>query len=497
VTHTPRYRARRLDLPRPDSRDHCQVTDKEADAGFRTVDPFVTSEACVDSERSLCDDEIRMSSPRDDGLHPITCRFTDPALEADFRAQNFKSNLTGLRVAHGLGILLWIVWGFLLRGDLGPDSEFDLKMRYGVFIPIILLSLAFSYTSVYPRVWQLASGAAILATGVSWVLYISAVDAMPVDYGYVGVILIMTFGYTLIRLRFVLAAIVSATLIAVYLVVAIGSNEVTDRELKLAWFYLGTFWLLGMIASYVLERSTRLLFLRERQLDGERRRSDALLLNVLPRAIVDRLKGRDEEAETARIADGIDEATVLFIDAAGFTFEAGRTSPDAVVGALDDLFSRFDAIADRTGLEKIKTVGDAYMAAAGVPEPRPDHVAAAAEMALAVRESVREARWPSGEQIQVRIGIAAGPVVAGVIGRRKFAYDLWGDTVNLASRLQMSGRPGEILVSEAVAERLADEFVFSPTMILELKGKGPTHVLLLEGRQAVAVTAQDRGQVLR
>jgi class 3 adenylate cyclase len=105
-------------------------------------------------------------------------------------------------------------------------------------------------------------------------------------------------------------------------------------------------------------------------------------------------------------------------------------------------------------------------------------------MGLAVKDSVREARWPSGKPIQVRIGIATGPVVAGVIGRRKFAYDLWGDTVNLANRLQVNGRPGEILVSEPVAERLADEFLFSPSMILELKGKGPTRVYLLLGRQA-------------
>jgi guanylate cyclase len=272
-------------------------------------------------------------------------------------------------------------------------------------------------------------------------------------------------------------------MILAYLAASLWVNDVTAREAKLSAFYLVSFWSLGMIASYVLERFTRLLYLRERQLDRERLRSDALLLNVLPEAIVQQLKERDEEAGTARIADGIDEATVVFVDAVAFTFEAGRTPPDALVGALDDLFSRFDAIADRVGLEKIKTAGDAYMAVAGAPEPRPDHVAAAADMALAVKDCVRDARWPSGNPIQVRVGIATGPVVAGVIGRRKFAYDLWGDTVNLANRLQMHGRPGEILVSEAVAERLSGAFLFSPSMVLELKGKGPTPVLLLEGRQ--------------
>jgi class 3 adenylate cyclase len=427
---------------------------------------------------------ILISSNRNsEGLNPLSLSFGDPALEVGFREQNFRNNLTTLRIGHILGILLWVVWGFLLRSDLGADSDFDLKMRYGVFIPIILISLAFSFTSVYSRFWQQACAAAILATGFAWVVYVSAIEAMPVDYGYVGVILIMTFGYTLIRLRFLLAAAVSAVMVLAYMTASLWVNDVTAREAKLSAFYLVSFWSLGMIATYVLERFTRLLYLRERQLERERLRSDALLLNVLPKAIADRLKEREEEAGTARIADGIDEATVVFVDAVAFTYEAGRTTPDELVGALDDLFSRFDAIADRVGLEKIKTAGDAYMAVAGVPEPRPDHVAAAADMALAVKDCVRDARWPSGNPIEVRVGIATGPVVAGVIGRRKFAYDLWGDTVNLANRLQMHGRPGEILVSEAVAERLSAAFLFSPSMVLELKGKGPTPVLLLEGRQ--------------
>jgi class 3 adenylate cyclase len=405
-----------------------------------------------------------------------------PRRGGGFRDQNFQANLIHVRIAHVLGIVLWVVWGLLVRGDLGADQAFDVKMRYGVFIPLILVSLAFSFTNMYRRVWQPASAAIILATGFAWIIYVSAIDTMPIDYGYVGVILIITFSYTLIRLRFVLAAAVSAVLIVGYLAIGLGTNEVTGREVKLSSFYLVSFWLLGMIATYVLERSTRLLFLRERQLDRERIRSESLLLNVLPKAIVERLKEREEEAGATRIADRIDEATVVFVDAVGFTVEAERTSPDLLVGALDALFSRFDAISDEVGLEKIKTVGDAYIAVAGAPRPRPDHVAAAAEMAIAVQDAVREARWPSGNPVQVRVGIATGPVVAGVIGRRKFAYDLWGDTVNLASRLQLHGEPDHILVSEAVADRLADEFLFSPSRILELKGKGPTRVRCLLGR---------------
>jgi adenylate cyclase len=422
-------------------------------------------------------------------LNPLTCSFSDPLLEAGFRDQSFDNNLIQIRIAHVLGILLWVVWGLLVHGDLGPDQSFDLEMRYGVFIPIILASLAFSFTTVYRRVWQLASAAVILATGFAWISYVSLIDTMPIDYGYVGVILIMTFSYTLIRLRFLTAAAVSAGLIAGYLGIGLGTNELTWHDAKLPLFYLFSFWSLGMTAAYVLERSGRLLFLRERQLELERSRSDALLLNVLPRAVVERLKKRDAEAGTTRIAEGIEQATVVFVDAVGFTFEAERTPPEALVGALDELFSRFDEIADRLGLEKIKTIGDAYMAVAGAPQPRPDHAAAAAEMALAVKDGIREARWPSGQPIEVRIGIATGPLVAGVIGHRKFAYDLWGDTVNLASRLELHGEPGQILVSETVAQSLGETFLFSPPSLVDLKGKGPTSVRQLLGRTADSSSA--------
>jgi hypothetical protein len=189
-------------------------------------------------------------------------------------------------------------------------------------------------------------------------------------------------------------------LVVGYLVISLATNELTSANVKLPLFYLLSFFALGMVAAYLLDRAARLLFLRERELDRERGRSESLLLNVLPQAIVERLKQREEEAGETRIADGIEQATVLFIDAVGFTVEAARTPPDMLVGALDELFSRFDAIADQFGLEKIKTMGDAYLAVAGAPRPRPDHAAAAATMALAVRDALRETRWPSGNPIR-------------------------------------------------------------------------------------------------
>ena len=151
---------------------------------------------------------------------------------------------------------------------------------------------------------------------------------------------------------------------------------------------------------------------------------------------------------------------------------------------MDELFGRFDEIADRHGLEKVKTIGDAYMAVAGAPVSMADHAGAAVAMAVDVIRAASEVRWPSGDRITVHGGVASGPAVAGVIGRKKFAYDLWGDTVNLASRLEEQGAPGEVLVSEATAVQLEDRYEFGPTRTLDLKGKGPTPARAVLGRSS-------------
>ena len=248
----------------------------------------------------------------------------------------------------------------------------------------------------------------------------------------------------------------------------------------LAMLYLVSFGLMGGIAAYRMERFTRDLFLRERQLDQERARSDGLLLNMLPGVIVEQLK----TSAGGRIAQNFDQVSVFFADAVGSTEQAARSSPEAFADALDELFSHFDEIAVRHGLEKIKTIGDAYMAVAGAPTPMADHADAAVGMAVDILTDAGNIRWPSGDPIVVRGGIATGPAVAGVIGVQRFAYDLWGDTVNLASRLETNAGPGRFLVSESTARELADRYDFGPPEILEVKGKGPTTVRVLLGRHA-------------
>lgn len=214
-----------------------------------------------------------------------------------------------------------------------------------------------------------------------------------------------------------------------------------------------------------------------RALQREEERSQRLLLNVLPAPIAARLKQHEDV-----IADGFPEVTVLFADLVDFTRRSQASRPEQLVQVLDELFSAFDMLARRHGLEKIKTIGDAYMVAGGLPEPRPDHAQAVAEMALALREESARHRDPAGRPLALRIGIDTGPVVAGVIGTDKFSYDLWGDAVNTASRMESTGVPGCIQVTARTYQRLRDGYRFERRGLVAVKGKGEMVTWFLVGR---------------
>ena len=231
-----------------------------------------------------------------------------------------------------------------------------------------------------------------------------------------------------------------------------------------------------LLRYFISERERVLAALRI-----EQDRSERLLLNVLPATIAERLKHGPDV-----IADSYDEVTVLFADVVGFTAYADARPPADVVALLNRLFSEFDELADRHGLEKIKTIGDAYMAVGGLPVARPGHHHAVAEMALDLCESVERLQAEAGTELAVRVGIDSGPVVAGVIGQRRFSYDVWGDTVNMASRMESHGIPGCIQVTEAVHEHLRHDYEFDVRNGVDIKGKGPaTTYLLLRRRDTV------------
>ncbi|MEP7121943.1 MAG: adenylate/guanylate cyclase domain-containing protein [Byssovorax sp.] len=217
----------------------------------------------------------------------------------------------------------------------------------------------------------------------------------------------------------------------------------------------------------------------EVRLAAEHERSERLLLNILPGAISARLKENGEA-----IADGFANVTVLFADLVGFTELSQKLTPAELVAMLNRTFSAFDDLAERFRVEKIKTIGDCYMVAAGLPEETTDHVEVIARMALEMRETLVRINQEGGYSLRIRIGLHTGPVVAGVIGKRKFIYDLWGDTVNTASRMESSGSPGDIQVTREVADRLQGQFELEARGRIQVKGKGEMETFLLNGERA-------------
>jgi class 3 adenylate cyclase/ligand-binding sensor domain-containing protein len=276
----------------------------------------------------------------------------------------------------------------------------------------------------------------------------------------------------------------------VFRVIAQNSDQVWGQEgaalpLTIEPFFWQTLWfrvLLGLaaFASLVAAYQARVMRLRARQreleslvdartreLGAEKEKTDRLLLNILPASVAARLK-----ADDAAIADRFDAVTVLFSDIVGFTDLSSQVSPEELVGLLNDVFSRFDNLADKHGTEKIKTIGDAYMVVAGVPTARADHAPAIARMALEMLDEIQRVNAARGTALQVRIGINSGPVVAGVIGKKRFSYDLWGDAVNMASRMESHGLPGRIHITASTRDLVVGAFSVERRGEIEVKGKG-------------------------
>jgi adenylate cyclase len=257
------------------------------------------------------------------------------------------------------------------------------------------------------------------------------------------------------------AAFVATALLALAL-----SEVVRPDGADLPVAFVRTFDVLNIVVVSSVAMFLLVTFARGRE--AAQARVEALLLNVLPAEVAERL-----QSDPHAIADHFDEASILFADVVDFTPLASRLDAREVVGLLDRLFTSFDELVDRYDVEKIKTIGDCYMVAAGVPRPRPDHAHALAALAFEMRECAKRCLPDrDGKDLRLRIGISSGPVVAGVIGRRRFLYDLWGDTVNMASRMESHGAPDEIQITRSTWELVRDDFVTEPIGLVDVKGKG-------------------------
>jgi adenylate cyclase len=307
-----------------------------------------------------------------------------------------------------------------------------------------------------------------LGTGTGVFFYYSSATALG----------ILFLGTERVSLTVVLGAIAAGLIIALHMFVPVNTGIASHDRL----FY-GNF-VVNVVASSailygIIYYAVRQFAQAEAMVEREYERSEALLTNILPPHVAGRLKQR----ANAIIADAYTEASVLFADMAGFTARASDTAPEDLVRFLNGVYTKLDNLVERHGLEKIKTTGDAYMVVSGVPEALLDHAGELADLALDIQETLEGLVDPKGRAVPVRIGIASGPVVAGVIGTRKFFYDVWGDTVNTASRMESTSESGKIQVAPTTHELLADRFEFQARGVIEVRGKGPMKTWFLIGRK--------------
>jgi class 3 adenylate cyclase len=377
--------------------------------------------------------------------------------------------------------------------EFSVNREGIQQLLWLAMIPVTAAALAALYTPFGAGRPQAVVGAYLVAMGAICVLHPrvrgDALLAETYGFSYPAFLLFLLLAFGRLAPPRALAA--AGALIAAYALVQgnwLGAAVVANHVPLL----LGA-GALGFAVGYLAERNVRQLFAaraevedRERRLAEsearlrvERDKSEALLLSVLPESIAARLK-----AEGRSIADGIVECTVLFSDLVGFTTLAQELGPRALVDLLNRLFSVFDDLCPKHGLEKIKTIGDAYMAAAGVPEYRENHAPATADMALDMLASLRRFNAEHGTALSLRVGVHSGPVIAGIIGTRKFSYDLWGDAVNTAARMESHGLAGRIQVTEATAHLLRRTHELEERGMIEVKGKGAVRTFWLIGRRA-------------
>ena len=309
-----------------------------------------------------------------------------------------------------------------------------------------------------------------LGTGIGVFFYYSAVTALG----------ILFLGTERVRLTVALGAIAAGSIIALHMFVPVNTGIASPDRIFYGYFVVNVV-ASSAILYGIIYYAVRQFAQAEAMVEREYERSESLLSNILPPHVAGRLKQRANEI----IADAYTEASVLFADMAGFTARASDTAPEDLVRFLNGVYTKLDNLVERHGLEKIKTTGDAYMVVSGVPEALLDHAGALAHLALDMLETLEGLVDPKGRAVPVRIGIASGPVVAGVIGTRKFFYDVWGDTVNTASRMESTGEVGKIQVAPTTHELLVDRFEFRERGLIEVRGKGPMRTWFLVGKATV------------
>lgn len=413
-------------------------------------------------------------------LNKIFLQFTDRSLEKDFAKEYDKEH----RLFYSLGIYLAIFgWALIL-----PIIYWIQKKGFiylGFFGAITLIIILFDLWAIYKKEkflgrYQLIIGLTNFVTMIV-LLYYFFFHFKPL-WPFPALITLLTlamFAVALFRLR----TMASFLAIIGYLIFFLVSLFFLKPDLFTTIFCISTIMVFLpplLVAAYYSERSARIIFLQKKLLVDQKKEVDNLLANILPIPIAERLK-----KESNRIADGFENVTVMFADLVNFTKMSQEISPQNLVELLDRIFREFDNLAEEFGLEKVKTIGDAYMIAGGIPEPKEGQMHAVLEMALSMQDVMKEkfSKVLIENKLELRVGIASGPAVAGIIGTKKFSYDIWGDCVNTASRMESHGVPGRIQVTNEIRALMKLDFIFEERGIMEIKGKGKMKVWFLNGKK--------------
>lgn len=390
--------------------------------------------------------------------------------EASARRRRVLTVTTRIAAAVGVffGVQQFLIntdawWlGFVNLAGAGAFLLIPRLYRYGDLIPPVMF-----YVVAYAVI---TASTIVVGSGVGLHFYFVVAAAIA----------LLVLGIEHVALSSVMAVLGAGAVIALELLVPHDTGAQPEWAFRMGF-------VVNTIAAWVLVVATVWFALRETAraeaaMESEYRRSELLLTNILPAKIADRLKDPGHQI----IADRYDDASILFADIAGYTKRTSDTSPTELVRFLDGLYTDLDALVEHHGLEKIKTSGDSYMVVSGVPEPRDDHLEALACLALDMSEAVSGLVDARGREVPLRIGLASGPVVAGVVGARKFFYDVWGDAVNVASRMESTDEEGRIQVPHDVYRRLRDRFDFEERGEIDVKGKGSMRTWYLVGRRSDA-----------
>jgi class 3 adenylate cyclase len=439
-----------------------------------------------------------MTQPR-----PFTLAFGPVALEEAFE-QEYRHQPRAYYRMLGLAVLgfLLIISAVGLVVTYSVNREGIQLFLWSALIPLTAVATACLHLPALAGAQRTVVVAYVVSVGIACALYPAVRGdrfiAETYAFSYLSFVLLLALAFGRFAPR--QAILLAVGLIGLYSAIAAWrlGPQVVANHLPLL---LGAA-AIGFAVGYLMERTVRLLFAARRhaeerearlaeselQLREAQARSEELIHSMIPASIAARLRD-----EGGTIADGVVECTVVFADLVGFTPLAREMGPRALVRVLNELFSEFDALCERLGLEKIKTIGDAYMAAAGVPVYVEDHAARAANLALAMLGVVQRYAEAEGVALRVRVGIHSGPVIAGVIGTRRLAYDLWGETVNVASRMESHGAPGRIHVSEDAALLLKRSHALEERGVTELKGQGTMRTYWLLGATAPQATRRAAG----